>query len=39
MIRRSRIEWTEPTWNPVTGCIQVSAGCKHGYAERMALRL
>ena len=35
----SRIEWTEPTWNPVTGCTKVSAGCKHGYAERMALRL
>ena len=35
----SRIEWTEQTWNPVTGCTQVSAGCKHCYAERMALRL
>ncbi len=35
----SKIEWTEQTWNPVTGCTQVSAGCRHGYAERMALRL
>ena len=35
----SRIEWTEQTWNPVTGCTQVSAGCRHCYAERMALRL
>ena len=35
----SEIEWTEQTWNPVTGCAQVSAGCKHCYAERMALRL
>ena len=35
----SRIEWTEQTWNPVTGCTKVSAGCKHCYAERIALRL
>jgi protein gp37 len=35
----SKIEWTEPTWNPVTGCTQVSPGCQHGYAERMARRL
>ena len=35
----SRIEWTEQTWNPVTGCTQVSAGCQHYYAERIALRL
>ena len=35
----SKIEWTEQTWNPVTGCTKVSPGCKHGYAERMALRL
>ena len=39
MTRRSRIEWTEQTWNPVTGCTKVSAGCKHCYAETMALRL
>ena len=35
----SRIEWTEQTWNPVTGRAKVSPGCKHGYAERMAPRL
>ena len=35
----SNIEWTEMTWNPVTGCIKVSQGCKHCYAERMANRL
>ena len=35
----SPIEWTESTWNPVTGCTKVSPGCKHCYAERMARRL
>lgn len=35
----SRIEWTESTWNPVTGCNKISPGCKHCYAERMAKRL
>jgi protein gp37 len=35
----SLIEWTEATWNPVTGCSKISAGCKHCYAERMAFRL
>lgn len=35
----SHIEWTHTTWNPVTGCTKVSPGCKHCYAERMALRL
>lgn len=35
----SSIEWTESTWNPVTGCSKVSPGCKHCYAGRMALRL
>jgi protein gp37 len=39
MARGSGIEWTESTWNPVTGCTKVSPGCKHCYAERMALRL
>ena len=39
MAQNSKIEWTESTWNPVTGCSKVSAGCKHCYAERMALRL
>lgn len=35
----SKIEWTEATWNPVTGCTKISAGCKNCYAERMAFRL
>ena len=35
----TKIEWTDATWNPVTGCTKVSAGCLHCYAERMALRL
>jgi protein gp37 len=35
----SNIEWTEMTWNPVTGCVKVSQGCKHCYAEKMAKRL
>ena len=39
MARRSKIEWTEMTWNPVTGCTKVSPGCKHCYAQRMAKRL
>ena len=39
MSERSTIEWTESTWNPVTGCTKVSHGCKHCYAERMAKRL
>ncbi len=36
---KSSIEWTESTWNPVTGCTKISAGCRHCYAERMARRL
>jgi protein gp37 len=36
---KSAIEWTEATWNPVTGCSKVSAGCANCYAERMAKRL
>ena len=35
----STIEWTEVTWNPVTGCYKLTQGCKHCYAERMAARL
>jgi len=35
----SAIEWTEATWNPVTGCSKISPGCKHCYAARMAARL
>ena len=36
---KSAIEWTESTWNPVTGCTKISPGCDHCYAERLALRL
>lgn len=36
---QSKIEWTDATWNPVTGCTKISPGCKHCYAERMAHRL
>jgi len=39
MGQASAIEWTESTWNPLTGCTKISSGCKHCYAERMALRL
>lgn len=39
MAGRTKIEWTQATWNPVTGCSKVSTGCKHCYAERLALRL
>jgi len=39
MATTSNIEWTEMTWNPVTGCVKVSQGCKNCYAERMAMRL
>lgn len=35
----SAIEWTQSTWNPLTGCTKISPGCKHCYAERMAYRL
>ncbi|HYE68245.1 MAG TPA: phage Gp37/Gp68 family protein [Anaerovoracaceae bacterium] len=35
----SKIEWTDSTWNPLTGCTKVSPGCKFCYAERMAVRL
>jgi Bacteriophage protein gp37 len=39
MANGSSIEWTESTWNPVTGCSKISPGCKHCYAERLAKRL
>jgi protein gp37 len=39
MATKSSIEWTEVTWNPVTGCTKISAGCKNCYAEKMAIRL
>ena len=38
MADRSKIEWTEATWNPVTGCTQVSPGCAHCYAKTFAER-
>ena len=39
MSTSSKIEWTEQTWNPTVGCTKISPGCKHCYAEKMALRL
>jgi len=39
MGEKSAIEWTESTWNPVTGCTKISPGCDNCYAERLALRL
>lgn len=39
MATNSKIEWTEQTWNPVTGCTKISPGCKYCYAEVMAKRL
>lgn len=36
---RTKIEWTESTWNPITGCTKISAGCKNCYAEVMTRRL
>lgn len=39
MAEKSKIEWTESTWNPVTGCTQISEGCQNCYAKRMAERL
>ena len=39
MADNSAIEWTEASWNPVTGCTKISAGCQNCYAERMARRL
>lgn len=39
MRNNTSIEWTEVTWNPVTGCTKISQGCKNCYAERMAKRL
>ena len=38
-MKKTRIEWTESTWNPATGCTKISAGCMNCYAERMAMRL
>lgn len=39
MAQKSTIEWTESTWNPITGCNKISPGCKFCYAERMSRRL
>ena len=39
MATNSHIEWTDATWNPVTGCTKISPGCKHCYAERLSHRL
>ena len=39
MAKKTNIEWTEATWNPITGCTKVSSGCMNCYAERMAKRL
>jgi len=39
MAQKSKIEWTESTWNPITGCDKISAGCENCYAFRMAQRL
>lgn len=38
MAQRSEIEWTDATWNPVTGCTKIGPGCDHCYAERFAER-
>lgn len=39
MAQLTKIEWTESSWNPVTGCSKISLGCRNCYAERIALRL
>lgn len=39
MSNNSAIEWTDATWNPITGCTKISPGCKNCYAERLAMRL
>lgn len=38
MVEKTSIEWTQSTWNPVTGCIKLSAGCDYCYAERFSER-
>jgi protein gp37 len=38
-MKTTKIEWTDKTWNPITGCTKISAGCAHCYAENMARRL
>ncbi|RGN00773.1 phage Gp37/Gp68 family protein [Fusobacterium mortiferum] len=39
MMNKTKIEWTQVTWNPITGCSKISEGCKNCYAERMSKRL
>ena len=39
MASKSKIEWTEQTWNPATGCTKISEGCRNCYAKKMAHRL
>ena len=39
MAQKTPIEWTETTWNPLTGCTKISPGCKRCYAERLSKRL
>ena len=36
MATKSKIEWTQSTWNPIRGCTRVSDGCRFCYAERIA---
>ncbi|WP_187106702.1 DUF5131 family protein [Fusobacterium mortiferum] len=38
-MNKTKIEWTQVTWNPITGCSKISEGCKNCYAERMSKRL
>lgn len=38
-MNKTKIEWTESTWNPITGCTEISVGCQNCYAKRMAKRL
>ena len=38
-MKTTKIEWTDKTWNPITGCTKMSVGCAHCYAEVMARRL
>jgi len=39
MSDRSKIEWTDASWSPITGCTPISEGCRNCYAKRMASRL
>ena len=38
-MKTTKIEWTDSTWNPTTGCTKISEGCRHCYAATMAVRL